>query len=708
MSTKVYIIDSNQAQYTAEELSGFINELMGEGVFDSQGANNDLEVYESTPNAMTVEVRPGACLVEYTKNGVTWKTICESNDTETLTILANSSGADRVDAIVVHLSQDEPNALKNNVVTIEVVEGTGAVVLTDGAIDSALGDGNWYRIADITVPNGASTITDSDITDTRETVSFGKNTGGYVSRIRGDALTNPVSADIDFNNYHAYDINTLQVNNNGSFGGDVLVSGNHNVEGNIVVSGNATVSGNVTTEGYFIGDGSQLTNLPKEKTYEVGENLTLGDPLKIVDDGGTDKVYKVKGITDAESLTGAFVAYLDDNYIVAVENTGTTTIPIRVYSYDSDGQVSLEDSTTETVAGSVDVRLAVFDASNFIIFYRSSSVQGIKGMVCSFDSGTSTITTNTPVDIDTDTNNLSLLDALGVDRTNGIVVLTYGSGSSTYASYTRGVKRNGTSVTLGSRVGDAYRKSTTLAVTDTDGKFLMSTIVGNGVNQHRARCGTVDSSTANITFGTSITLDSDSDNINTIGCGYLSDSCVLFYYDINGGGRRIRLCSLSGTNLTSVDTITTDIWSTNFVRMFPFDNKYMAIFGGGTCAIYDSEAETFTEFDAYFDGGGTYGLYVGETDDGDYIISGGSSYFHVGLPDWQGLMGVSSETVTSGNTTSPSVLGDIISNLSSLERNVTYYLGADGDVTTTSTDNFKLYRSITDAEAYILIGIDQD
>lgn len=172
MTIKTYKINSNLAEYTDEEFSTIENLIATEGVFDVNTDDTDLKVTESTPNAMTVDVAAGAALVTFLQNGVTWKVVSRSNAVETASISANSSGSNRVDAIVIHLKQDEPNALKNNVAEIRVILGSGVSALTDSAITTSLGDANWYRLADVTVPHLAATITNSDITDTRTRITL--------------------------------------------------------------------------------------------------------------------------------------------------------------------------------------------------------------------------------------------------------------------------------------------------------------------------------------------------------------------------------------------------------------------------------------------------------------------------------------------------------------------------------------------------------
>jgi len=168
MSNKTYLIESTLADYTAEEFSSVYNKLITQGIFNNSGDGTDLRVQEKGVPDMSVDVKLGACLVEITKATVSWMTINESNAITNIVIPDNAGGTNRVDAIIVRVDVDtEPNALKNNIMTIERVAGTGATALSDGAIQTAIGDDGFYRLANITVTPAATEIYDADIEDTR-------------------------------------------------------------------------------------------------------------------------------------------------------------------------------------------------------------------------------------------------------------------------------------------------------------------------------------------------------------------------------------------------------------------------------------------------------------------------------------------------------------------------------------------------------------
>jgi hypothetical protein len=165
---KTFFIDSSQANYDSSEFSWLQTLLMEEGVLGDSAGAMGLQVTQNSPAGMSVLVSAGNALIELTKSGATWKVVLMSNTQATLAISANSSGSNRVDAVIARVDADtEPNALKNNVGTIEVVPGSGASALSDAAIDAAVGADGWIRLADVTVPNAASTIVTGNIADAR-------------------------------------------------------------------------------------------------------------------------------------------------------------------------------------------------------------------------------------------------------------------------------------------------------------------------------------------------------------------------------------------------------------------------------------------------------------------------------------------------------------------------------------------------------------
>jgi hypothetical protein len=176
MALKTFFINSTEADYGEEEFNYLQKFLLDQGVLHTQGADwadfVDLEVAENDTPDMNIKVAKGNAVIETERNSVTFKVFVFNNAIETLAVGANTSGVDRVDAVVLKLSRTtEPNSLMNNVANLEVVAGTGASAMSDADIQTALGaDYDFIRLANITVADSATTITDADIGDTRERV----------------------------------------------------------------------------------------------------------------------------------------------------------------------------------------------------------------------------------------------------------------------------------------------------------------------------------------------------------------------------------------------------------------------------------------------------------------------------------------------------------------------------------------------------------
>lgn len=174
MATKAYFLNSSTAQYSDEEFAWFQTLMFQQGIIgDADTGDMGFLVTENTVPDMSVLVETGKALISVAPSGRLVKVVAESNAVEQLSVPANSTGDTRVDAIIIRVDKDtEPNETKNNIVTIELVTGSSASALSDAAIDTAVGNDGWVRVANIAVPNGASSILDSYITTTRTKVQF--------------------------------------------------------------------------------------------------------------------------------------------------------------------------------------------------------------------------------------------------------------------------------------------------------------------------------------------------------------------------------------------------------------------------------------------------------------------------------------------------------------------------------------------------------
>lgn len=142
---------------------------------------NDYQVtQQGTPN-MTVLVSTGVAYVKKADGSNMYVTNLDAN--ATVNISNNASGNPRIDSLVIKVDLGiTPNSAADNVASLIVVPGTPAASPSapdDTAIQSSVGAGNpFYRLADITVANGAVSITNANIADKRSGVQI-KLIAGY-------------------------------------------------------------------------------------------------------------------------------------------------------------------------------------------------------------------------------------------------------------------------------------------------------------------------------------------------------------------------------------------------------------------------------------------------------------------------------------------------------------------------------------------------
>jgi|LSQX01.3.fsa_nt_gb hypothetical protein len=121
--------------------------LMDDGVFGI--ATQALKVVASSPADLSVNVQPGACIVA--------GYYIYSDAVVNLPIIANTSGYNRVDIVVVEVDE------VNKETDIRIVQGTPTSTPT-----APLPNEQQYVLAEIFVGNNVSVIENSNITDRRE------------------------------------------------------------------------------------------------------------------------------------------------------------------------------------------------------------------------------------------------------------------------------------------------------------------------------------------------------------------------------------------------------------------------------------------------------------------------------------------------------------------------------------------------------------
>jgi hypothetical protein len=151
---------------TDADLANIARNFVSQGVVVSTDC---LVEQQASPN-MTVKVNTGQLYIDKSDHTIKYHVLI--NTARNGTITSNSSGNPRIDAVVVKVDLGAtPNNYADNVATIVVVAGTPAgspVAPTDGTIQTAVGAGNpFYRLANVTVANGASSIINANISSTR-------------------------------------------------------------------------------------------------------------------------------------------------------------------------------------------------------------------------------------------------------------------------------------------------------------------------------------------------------------------------------------------------------------------------------------------------------------------------------------------------------------------------------------------------------------
>lgn len=188
---------SNNYATTAENLNALATDILSEGVVGAIGntagvapATGGLACNaQGTPN-MTVAVTAGVAYVTTTPTSQNSQLLRANIAAQNATIASNSTGGTRYDWIYVAMSASgaaNPNADGTGVASITVSRSTSSA--TDNGTPPTYG----YPIAVVTVANGASSITNGNITDLRSVVAL-STTGGTDGWTTAEATPNTVTA----------------------------------------------------------------------------------------------------------------------------------------------------------------------------------------------------------------------------------------------------------------------------------------------------------------------------------------------------------------------------------------------------------------------------------------------------------------------------------------------------------------------------------
>jgi hypothetical protein len=201
MATKTVSIltgGSNSHTTSSEEVNGIYTDILSNGIVGAITATSGVAPTtggfavnaQGTPD-MTVAVTAGTAYVTGTPTGGNSQRFRVSMATsENVTIAANSTGGTRYDHIYIKLDADKlatPNTAGDDVATLVASRSTSAS--TDNGTPPTYG----YKIAVVTVANGASSIANANITDSRAqsgaTTVYSQLPAGSVVQIAGATNT---------------------------------------------------------------------------------------------------------------------------------------------------------------------------------------------------------------------------------------------------------------------------------------------------------------------------------------------------------------------------------------------------------------------------------------------------------------------------------------------------------------------------------------
>ena len=183
LTTGILTGGANAHQTTSEEANAWATDFISEGIVGSVGSTNGIAPTtgsfsinaQGTPD-MTVAVGSGTAYVTGTPSSQASQTFRVKNSaTSNVTISANSSGSTKYDWVYIQLDATKlntPNSAADDVATLVTSRSSSAS--SDDGTPPTYG----YPLAVVTVANGATTITNSNIRDLRTQSTISSTTAG--------------------------------------------------------------------------------------------------------------------------------------------------------------------------------------------------------------------------------------------------------------------------------------------------------------------------------------------------------------------------------------------------------------------------------------------------------------------------------------------------------------------------------------------------
>lgn len=291
-------------------------------------------------------------------------------------------------------------------------------------------------------------------------------------------------------------------------------------------------------------------------TINAGEtDMSYGSDTAVYTTGNGSRWYDIKSIgTDKFLLvfqadTAGVAAGIK---AVVITVSGTTVTVGSVQGIETLGNLNWGNA------------VAKLDTDKGIIFYKKDSDSKLYSQVITV-SGT-TITTNTPVNIDTHTSNLRVsADQLS---TNNAVIVYNDSGAGTIL-YGNTISVSGTTPTIAAQQtiltqgGAAAIYNSIRAISST--KILLCYNDGAGAIVDKA--ANVAISGATMTLSSTLTLSSITGNTYSYGMNIISQTYALISYYTTSTSYELRFLNISGSAPTSISTQTLAVGTTSGIRL---------------------------------------------------------------------------------------------------------------------------------------------
>ena len=361
VATATILTRSIQSESLSAASDRLVNTVvLREGVVDVAGSS--YAVAENTGSDMNILVGSGTAfdraVVEGDVAGMGTFIAEHQNATQQLAVAASDPSLDRIDRVILQVYDDTFDSSGNSYSDIEVLEGTpDAAPVAPALPDSAI------SLATIEVGNGVTAVTDSDITDARESV---KARGELVETLVIGADTTFAKADYPW-------LRTLRV---------------HAVAGGGGGGGAGATSGGEISGGAGGGGGAYAMSDLDIDELGTSETVTIGA-------GGGGGVGDAAGAAGADTSFGALV--VADGGAGGARQAATSTIPNHVGG-------AVGGLGTGTSVGDVAVRGGYSGHFQALVVNR---IQGGHGGAAAGPFGAGAPTTNTVVNSSAGTNGVA-------------------------------------------------------------------------------------------------------------------------------------------------------------------------------------------------------------------------------------------------------------------------------------------------------------